>query len=92
MSNRPFSADALAALVEAVTHLARSEGTLANRLTQAERYLVRIRPADMDSEQWGRLVQLRGTIHRGRGTVALQRASKNLVDLLVCYTSQRPQS
>ena len=52
MNNTPFSPHALSALVQAITHLARSDGTLTERLRIADHWLTRVRPADVDAELW----------------------------------------
>ena len=87
MNSRPFSAHALTALTTAVTHLAMSEGSLAIRLSEAERYLDPVRPADLDAELWGELVKARGNISRGRSTAQLRWAAEALVRILVRYSS-----
>ena len=91
VNNRPFSPHALTALVEAVTHLAASEGTLAVRLSEVVQYLDCIRPADLDADLWAEVVKTRGNIRRGGSTIHLQRAAETLVDILVRYTNQQPK-
>ena len=91
VNNRPFSPLTLAALVQAVTHLAAAEGTLARRLGEAVRYLDCVRPADLDADLWAEVVKTRGNIRRGGSTIHLQRAAESLVDILVRYTNHRPK-
>jgi hypothetical protein len=90
MNNTPFSPHALSALVQAITHLARSDGTLTERLQIADQWLTRVRPADVDAELRGDLVRVRGTIARGGNTTQRQQAADTLVDLLVRYSHNRP--
>jgi hypothetical protein len=91
VNNRPFSPLAQAALVQAVTHLAASGGTLADRLSEAVQFLDCIRPADLDADLRAEVVKTRGIIRRGGSTIHLQRAAGTLVEILVRYTNQRPQ-
>ena len=87
-----FSPNVLIALTQAVAQLVCSGGALANRLSQACRYLELVRPADLDAALWSDLVAVRGIVKRGAGNQQLRRAAGKLVDLLGRYASQRPNS
>lgn len=77
LNNPPFSPHALIALTQAVTHLARSDGVLTERLRIADQWLTRVRPADMEAELWADLVKVRGIIARGGNTSQRRQAADN---------------
>ena len=87
----PFSPRALSALVEASTHLAGLEGTLAYRFTESVTYLEAIRPDDLDAELWIELIKVRGNITRGGSRAQLQWAAETLVKILVRYAACQPK-
>lgn len=82
-----FSQNTLTALKMAAKCLARTDGSLANRLGAAEQYLHVISPGDLDAQSWAELVTARGNIKRGGNMLQLQRAADTVVDLLVRYSS-----
>jgi len=92
MISRSFSPHALTALTQAVTQLAISEGSHVSRLSEAVRYLVSIRPADLDAQLWSELVRARGNISRGGSTGQLRWAAAALIRIPVRYSSYGPLS
>lgn len=82
-----FCQQTLAVLTEAVTTLAHSEGTLSDRLRCAGRGLADVQPANLDAEQWGDLVRVRGIVRHMSSAGQSQQAADILVNLLVSYAA-----
>lgn len=89
----PYSTLTLALLAEAVSHIAKADGPLIERLNYVDnRWLSTLQPGDLDPELTGELETFRKMLATDEAPLIWRDASDLLVTILIRFVSRKAKS